>query len=430
MGFHCFLIFYLVWLSSTSPISIAEDTLRLSQLLEDIQGQTLVSSNQRFELGFFSPGRSSNRYLGIWYKNLLQTVVWVANRNNPIQGLSARLSLSSNGFSLSNNSSAIFWSVNSTKAMTRPILQLLNNGNLVLREENKGADSEEYIWQGFDHITDTLLPDMKLGWNLKKGLHRNMTSWSSGNDPSDGEFTFSIDSPETPQLVLTKGKEKLYRWGPWNGVRFSGSRELKPNPVFSPAFDSNNEEIFYTYTVEDNTTISRFIVTQDGLIEYIVWSENAKAWTTLVSLQGDSCDSYGVCGPYGSCKTYPNCECLNGFQPKSPDEWDRFVWSAGCERKFELSCGNGDGFVKFKSLKLPDNSYLAANSTLSREECEAECLRNCSCTAYIRLDIQGNGGNCLMWSGDLVDMKNYPDGNEELYIRMARAELSMYKQFL
>ncbi|PON40093.1 S-locus glycoprotein [Trema orientale] len=426
----CYLIFYLILLSSTSPISIAVDTLTQNQVLQD--GQTLVSSGQHFELGFFSPGTSKNRYLGIWYKNLPQTVVWVANRNNPIQNVSATLALGSNGFSLSSNTSAIFWSLNSTKTMTSPILKLLNNGNLVLTDENRvsGSESEEYIWQSFDYITDTLLPEMKLGWNLKKGLHRNMTSWSSGDDPSDGEFTFSLESPETPQLVLTKGTEKQYRWGPWDGVRFSGNSELKPNPVFTPGFTSNSEEIFYTFRVEDNTTLSRFTVSQQGLIQYLVWSENSRAWTTLVTLQGDGCDTYGVCGPYGSCSTYPNCKCLKGFQPKSPADWERFVWSGGCERKWELNCGNGDGFVKFKSLKLPDNSYLAVNRTLSHEECEAECLKNCTCSAYTRLNIHDNGGNCVMWSGDLVDMRDFPNGGEELYIRMARAELSTYKQFL
>ncbi|KAL6314027.1 hypothetical protein AAG906_011761 [Vitis piasezkii] len=43
-----------------------------------------ISSGQSFELGFFSPGKSENRYLGIWYKSTPETVVWVANRDDPI----------------------------------------------------------------------------------------------------------------------------------------------------------------------------------------------------------------------------------------------------------------------------------------------------------------------------------------------------------
>ncbi|CAN1332205.1 S-locus-specific glycoprotein S13 [Linum perenne] len=41
-----------------------------------------------------------------------------------------------------------------------PIIQLLDSGNLVLRSGN------QILWQRFDHPVDTLLSDMKLGWDL------------------------------------------------------------------------------------------------------------------------------------------------------------------------------------------------------------------------------------------------------------------------
>ena len=75
---------------------------------------------------------------------------------------------------------------------------------------------------------------------------------------------------------------RLYRWGPWNGVRFNGSREPNSNPVFSPAFDSNNEEIVYTYTVEDNTTIICAITSSLHsrviLFGYFEGRSNASVW--------------------------------------------------------------------------------------------------------------------------------------------------------
>ncbi|PKI73765.1 hypothetical protein CRG98_005836 [Punica granatum] len=100
-----------------------------------------------------------------------------------------------------------------------------------------------------------------------------------------------------------------------------------------------------------------------------------------------------------------------------------FYKTDGCTRKWELDCGNGDGFVKYKDLKLPDNSRLSSNRSLSLEECEMECLNNFSCTAFTRIDIHGKGGDCVLWFEELIDMKNYPDGGDVLYIRMARAEL-------
>ncbi|KAL4628691.1 hypothetical protein ACB092_05G258200 [Castanea dentata] len=424
MGFSLFLSFCYIWLSSASQTSTAatvvSDILRPNQVLKD--GQTLVSSGQRFELGFFSPGSSSNRYLGIKYKNIPPAVVWIANRNNSITGLSGSLSMGSNGFSLLANNSLAIWSVNATVVLKSPILQLLDNGNLVFREENYG-DSEGYIWQSFDYITDTLLPDMKLGWNLKNGLHMYMRSWLSANDPSVGEFSFSLDPPETPQLVLRKGTQKRNRWGPWDGVRFSGSAALRSNPVFIPMFNSSIEEVYYTFKIVDQSLLSRFVVTPDGLIQYLQWSKNSNEWVIMVTLQRDSCDSYMVCGPYGNCYDGPKCECLNGFRPKSPDGWARVDWSGGCVRKWELNCGNGDGFVKYGGMKLPDNSHLAASRNLSLEECKSVCLSNCSCMAYSMVDIHGNGGDCLLWFDDLLDMRDFSGGGDDLYIRMAKEEL-------
>ena len=43
----------------------------------------------------------------------------------------------------------------------------------------KDAFSEKnFVWQGFDHLADTYLPEMKLGWNKKTGKkNKFMTSW-------------------------------------------------------------------------------------------------------------------------------------------------------------------------------------------------------------------------------------------------------------
>ena len=72
---------YLLFLSS--KVSFALDSINTSQFISE--ANTLVSKDGNFELGFFSPSSSNNRYLGIWYKNIpVKTIVWVANRLNPI----------------------------------------------------------------------------------------------------------------------------------------------------------------------------------------------------------------------------------------------------------------------------------------------------------------------------------------------------------
>ncbi|RHN62550.1 putative non-specific serine/threonine protein kinase [Medicago truncatula] len=71
--------------------SCSSDTISIHKPLRD--GELLVSKSKTFALGFFTPGKSTSRYVGIWYYNLpIQTVVWVANRNSPINNTSGILS--------------------------------------------------------------------------------------------------------------------------------------------------------------------------------------------------------------------------------------------------------------------------------------------------------------------------------------------------
>ncbi|KAL2932286.1 hypothetical protein RDABS01_037696 [Bienertia sinuspersici] len=61
-------------------------------------GDVLTSKAGKFTLGFFSPGNSTTRYVGIWFTKVsVQTVVWVANRNNPINDFHGILSINRNG---------------------------------------------------------------------------------------------------------------------------------------------------------------------------------------------------------------------------------------------------------------------------------------------------------------------------------------------
>ncbi|CBI33181.3 unnamed protein product, partial [Vitis vinifera] len=127
-----------------------------------------------------------------------------------------------------------------------------------------------------------------------------------------------------------------------------------------------------------------------------------------------------MCGPYGICKLVDQtiCECPFGFTPKSPQDWNARQTSAGCVARKPLNCRAGEGFRKFKGLKLPDASYL--NRTVaSPAECEKACLSNCSCVAYANTDVSA----CVVWFGDLKDIRRYNEGGQVLHIRMAASEL-------
>lgn len=56
---------------------------------------------------------------------------------------------------------------------------------------------------------------------------------------------------------------------------------------------------------------------------------------------------------------------------------------------------------------------------MSLKDCEAACLRNCSCTAFANTEASG----CVAWFGNLLDIRVHNGVGEDLYIRMAASEL-------
>ncbi|XP_044502540.1 G-type lectin S-receptor-like serine/threonine-protein kinase At4g27290 [Mangifera indica] len=399
------------------------DTISPSKSLSE--GRTLVSRDGTFELGFFSPGSSKNRYLGIWYKKIpVQTVVWVANRLNPINDSSGMLMINGTGhLVLMSQNTSVVWSANLTKQVSSSVVvQLLDTGNLVLRDEQNG-DLGAYLWQSFDYPSDTLIAEMKLGWDLRNGFERRISAWRSPDDPSPGDFSWGIEKQENPEIIMWKGSKKVYRSGPWNGIGFSGAPELRPNPVFRYNFVSNEEEVYYMFNATSRSAISRIVMNETSNVrERFVWNEENQSWKLYASVPRDRCDTYGLCGSYGVCilSASPICQCLEGFQSRSVESMD---WSQGCIRNKPVNYSKADGFIKFDGLKLPDATHSSVNKSMNIKECREKCLEKSSCMAYTASDIRGGGSGCTMWFGDLIDMKQFSAGGQDLYIRMSASEI-------
>lgn len=405
--------------------STAADTITPTQPLND--GETLVSSGQTFELGFFSPGDSKSRYLGIWYKNSPNTTVWVANRENPIEGSYGVLSIGNDGnLALLNKTKGIIWSSSSSRGAENPTAQLLETGNLVLRDESD-VDPEIYTWQSFDFPCDTLLAGMKFGWNLKDGQNRYLTSWRNASDPAPGDFTWRIDIVGLPQMVLRKGSEKMFRSGPWNGLSFNGLPLIKKT-FFTSSLVDNADEFYYSYELDDKSIITRLTLDELGIYQRLVLSKTSKKWDIVYPLQDDLCDDYGRCGANSICRINdrPICECLEGFVPKSQEEWEFQNWTSGCIRRTQLDCQKGEGFMELEGVKLPDLLEFWVSKSMTLKECEEECLRNCSCTAYTNSNISEGGSGCLIWFRDLIDIREFHEDNKQnIYIRMPASELEL-----
>ncbi|VVB12212.1 unnamed protein product [Arabis nemorensis] len=170
--YHSYTFFFFI-LTLFPSFSISANSLSATESLTISSNQTILSPGNIFELGFFKPSSKSRWFLGIWYKTIpKRTYVWVANRDSPLSNPIGTLKISDNNLVIFDQSDKPVWSTNLTGGDVRSpvVAELLDNGNFVLRDSNNN-NPNGFLWQSFDFPTDTLLPEMKLGWDLKSGFN-------------------------------------------------------------------------------------------------------------------------------------------------------------------------------------------------------------------------------------------------------------------
>ncbi|KAK1376662.1 hypothetical protein POM88_032855 [Heracleum sosnowskyi] len=149
------------------------------------------------------------------------------------------------------------------------------------------------------------------------------------NDPSSGNYTFRMYLEGYPQMKAADCSTIDFRFGPWDGIQFSGVQFKAPDLNFDLKLIVVDNEIYAKFDVNNNSRPVRFVLNPDRTIRLLTWYDQAKNWTfsQYISVLLDECDPYGLCGTYGSCDlTRPQsgrsaCECLGGFVPKFPEKW-------------------------------------------------------------------------------------------------------------
>ncbi|CAL5200476.1 unnamed protein product [Lathyrus oleraceus] len=413
------------------PSLAALTTISTNQSLSG--DQTLISKGGIFELGFFKPGNSSSKYyIGIWYKKVSQqTIVWVANRDNPVSDKNtATLKISAGDLVLLDESSKQVWSTNMSLPKSVSVSAILfDSGNLVLRNR-PNDDASDPLWQSFDHPADTWLPGGKMKLDKKTKKPQYLTSWKNKEDPATGLFSLELDPKGTSAyLILWNKSEQYWTSGPWDGHIFSLVPEMRLNYIYDFSFVSNENESYFTYSMYNNSTISRFVMDISGQIKQLSWLENIKQWNLFWSQPRTQCEVYAFCGAFGTCteNSKPYCNCLDGFEPKSQSDWDLEDHSGGCMRKTRLQCessdrSNGvkDGFRPIPNMALPKHAQSVRSE--NAEECESICLNNCSCSAY-----SYDSDECSVWIKDLLNLQQFSSDDSSgktLYLKLAASEFN------
>ncbi|KAF9670893.1 hypothetical protein SADUNF_Sadunf13G0116500 [Salix dunnii] len=407
---------------------LAGDTLTTNSPLRDSRGETLVSNGEEFELGFFTPnGSTGRRYVGIWYyKSSPRTVVWVANRDNPLLDHNGVFSVVENGnLEILDGRGGSLWSTNLEKpsSMNR-IAKLMDTGNLVVSDEDDDKHLTGLLWQSFENPSETFLPGMKLDENMV------LISWKSYDDPASGNFSFQQDR-EANQFVIWKRSIRYWR----SGVSDNGgsSRSEMPSAIsyflsnFTSTSVRNDSVPYITSSLYTNT---RMVMSFAGQIQYLQLNTE-KTWSVIWAQPRTRCSLYNACGNFGSCNSNNEvvCKCLPGFQPVSPEYWNSGDNSRGCTRRSPL-CSNSAASDTFLSLNMMRVANPDAQFKVNSEvECKMECLNNCQCEAFSYEKAETTKGGesesatCWIWTDDLRDIQEEYDGGRDLNVRVSVSDI-------
>ncbi|KAK3430630.1 hypothetical protein EUGRSUZ_E02493 [Eucalyptus grandis] len=294
-------------------------------------------------------------------------------------------------------------------------------GNFVLQDRNAVI-----MWESFDEPTDTLLPKMKIGVNVKTGKKRNLISWKGEDDPSFGSFAVGLTPETAPQLFTWNGSSPYWRSGQWDKTKFIGIPGMEGRGS-NLQQDNIQGTTYYSLDNYNNYFFAYDFISSEGYFMAVRW---VNEWGTYWEAPAPTnpCDIYGYCGPFGVCNLLnsPMCKCLKGFKPRSDEEWNRGNWTRGCLRKMELNCQKSanaaasttvkkDMFWQLSQIKLPDFADFILIDDANG--CQSWCLENCSCLAFSFVNAIG----CMAWSKDLLDIQQFSMDGEDLYIRFADA---------
>ncbi|KAG7968250.1 hypothetical protein I3843_08G144800 [Carya illinoinensis] len=296
--------------------------LTSSSLSVEDPSDKLVSLNGDFSTGFFPVGENAFCF-AIWLtRSSTPTVVWMANRDDPVDGTGSQLSLSKDGkLHLTNSAGITVWATRTAASThlesSKLQLQLQNTGNLVLNH----SESVDY---------------------------------------SSGYYKLFFDNDNVLRL--------LYQ-GPVVSSLYWPDPELSdPGLAGRSMYNSSRAAILNE---------SGYFWSSD----YLVIQATDFGWDWVVTWQAmsDPCTIHGICGPNSFCSydhaSGRRCSCLQGFKMKDPTDW-----SFGCEAEFNIPCNQSHGklssFVQLSHFHFYgyDLEFLP---DVTLQHCENECLTTC-----------------------------------------------------
>ncbi|XP_065846903.1 putative receptor protein kinase ZmPK1 [Euphorbia lathyris] len=429
MAVPYFLLAQILILSS-SLFSTASNSLpQGSSLSVENTNDFLISPNGSFTAGFFPVGENAFCF-AIWFTEPFCTnnctVIWMANRDQPINGKRSGLSLQKSGnLILTDAGRATVWSTNTVSESNSLNLFLQESGNLVLRKSDGSV-----IWQSFDFPTNTLLPRQSLAKDWELVSSRSRSNYSSGF------FKLYFDNDNVLRLLYHGPETSSIYWPDpelmsWEAGRSSYNNSRIASFDFLGNFTSSDG---FNFMSDDNDVHMqrRLTIDFDGNLRLYSRENSAEAWTVSWQAMSEPCRIHGICGPNSVCSQDPNsgtkCSCLRGFKMKNVKDW-----SLGCESDFELPCsGSESTFVQFTHVEFYGYDFaFRPNYTL--EMCENLCLERCDCLGFqlkfIKHDYPSNVPYCFAKTM-LLNGRHSPNFEGDIYLKVPKNQTSFSSHYV
>ncbi|RDX72011.1 putative receptor protein kinase ZmPK1, partial [Mucuna pruriens] len=416
MDFSISLFFLLLLFPFQCSSSLSALNKGSSLSVENHAEDVIVSSNQMFCAGFFQVGQNAFSF-AIWFNDPHShnntTVVWMANREQPVNGKRSKLSLLNTGnIVLLDAAQITTWSSNT--ASQAPLkLYLQDDGNLVLSDLQRTI-----LWQSFDSPTDTLLPGQPLTRYTQLVSSRSITNHSSGFYKllfdDDNVLRLVYDGPDVSSQYWPQPWLLSWQTGRFN---YNSSRLAVLNSLGN--FTSSDNYIFST---NDYGTVipRRLTLDSDGNIRVYSRYDALRQWYVSWQVMFDTCTIHGICGANSACSYDPyrgrRCSCLPGYRVTNHSDW-----SYGCEPVFDFTCnGNESTFLEIQGVEFYgyDHNYVQ-NSTYMN--CVNLCLQDCKCKGF-QYRYDGDQGSSCYTKLQLRNGRRSPNYKGTIYLRLPKSK--------
>lgn len=390
-------VFYVFFVAITSSLSSSNAHLTLtagSSLSVERPNDVLTSPNGIFSAGFHLVEENAY-YFAIWFNEPSsdkdRTIVWIANRDQPVNRKRSKLFLLKNGNLILTDAGQItIWSTG-TVSRSSSQLHLDDTGNMVLR-----TSDGDVLWQSFDSPTDTLLPEQPLTRSGKLVSSRSQTNLSSGF------YKLFFDNDNVLRLIYDSIQFSSVYWpAPWL-LSWESGRSTYNNSktaVLDSLGNFSSSDDFTFMSADYGANIQRMLrIDYDGNVRLYSRENLGEKWVVMWQAFSDTCKIHGLCGANSLCSYSPNsgrkCSCLQGYKMRNQSDW-----FYGCEPEFTLTCGKNDStFIKISNSEFFGyDSGFYPNSTF--DNCMDLCLQMCDCVGF---------QYSLYQSRDLLNFNCYP----------------------